>query len=255
MNSDPSRKPVLPILAALLIWLAVGLPQAYPVRPAAAQEPDHGQINVVLDAGHGGIDHGANGPTGLIEKTVNLELVRKLTLGLERRFQVTLTRSDDYQLPLRQRAAIANQGKGDLFVSLHTGAAFLHAVRGVTIYYHSPQGDTGSPAPAHQDSADMPRLWREIQTRHIAASRRLAEALKEALLKSGIASECRILAVPLPLLEGADMPAVLVEVGPITNPAAESAMLSPSGLDLLAGAISQGIAGFLDQPASRANPQ
>ena len=203
----------------------------------------------------GGIDHGARGPTGLIEKTVNLELARKLTLELERRYQVTLTRSDDYQLPLRQRAAIANQAEADLFVSLHTGAAFLHAVRGLAIYYHAPQGDAGSPAPARRDGADAPRLWQDIQTRHIAASRRLAEALKASLLKSGITSECRILAVPLPLLEGADMPAVLVEVGPITNPAAESAMLSPGGLDLLAGAMGQGIAAFLHQSSASTNPQ
>ena len=210
---------------------------------------------MALDAGHGGMDTGAKGSTGSLEKTVTLELARKLAVQLEARYRVTLTRSDDYHLPLRQRAAIANQAKSDLFVSLHTGAAYLHSVRGMAIYYHSPVRRPGPPEAVRQDGGSAPLRWRYIQTRHTAASRRFAEALKEALVNKGTVSDCRILSAPLPVLEGADMPAVLVEVGPITNPAAESSMLSPQGLDVLARAISRAIAGYLDQPAGGADPQ
>jgi N-acetylmuramoyl-L-alanine amidase len=202
---------------------------------------------VALDPGHGGADTGARGPTGAIEKDVALALARRTASLLEERLRVVLTRSDDYQIPLRQRAAIANQAGADLFVSLHTGASFLHSARGMTVYYHAPL--RGAPAAVPETSApgNAPVRWDRIQTRHTAASQRLARTLQEALSRTGSAVPCRMLSAPLPLLEGADMPAVLVEVGPITSPTAESDLLSQPGLEALARAIGRGITAYLEQ--------
>jgi N-acetylmuramoyl-L-alanine amidase len=185
--------------------------------------------------------------TGLIEKDVALELARKLALRLETEYRVTLTRSDDYQLPLPQRAAIANQAKADLFISLHTGASYHHSARGMTVYYHAPIANLKGADAAQQEHDTALTRWSRIQDRHTAASRRLAAALQNALTGLGDAYACRILPAPLPLLEGADMPAVLVEVGPITNPTAESSILSDQGLNRLVQAIGKGISTYLDQ--------
>jgi N-acetylmuramoyl-L-alanine amidase len=190
----------------------------------------------------------------LSEKDVALELARKLALRLETEYRVTLTRSDDYQLPLPQRAAIANQAKADLFISLHTGASYHHSARGMTVYYHAPIANLKGADAAQQEHDTALTRWSRIQDRHTAASRRLAAALQNALTGLGDAYACRILPAPLPLLEGADMPAVLVEVGPITNPTAESSILSDQGLNRV-GAWRSLVAHLLwEQGAGGSNP-
>lgn len=234
-------------MVGLFIWIAAGLFTGLLAMPLTACSAGRDSINIAVDAGHGGADSGAKGPTGLIEKDVVLELARKMALQLETDYRVTLTRSDDYQLPLRQRAAIANQAKADVFISLHAGASYHHSARGLTIYYHAPIATAGSTDAVQQGSDTAPKRWSHIQSRHSAASQRLAAALQNALTGLSDAHACRILPAPLPLLEGADMPAVLVEVGPITNPAAESSILSDQGLNLLAQAIGRGISTYLEK--------
>jgi len=247
VNSNALKKPRIMALAGLLICIVAGLLAGISATPLAAGSTVRDAINIALDAGHGGADSGAHGPTGLIEKDITLELARKMALRLETEYRVTLTRSDDYQLPLRQRAAIANQAKADLFISLHTGASYHHSARGLTIYYHAPIDTAGSTDAVQQANQTALKRWSHIQSRHSAASQRLAAALQNALTGLGDAYACRILPAPLPLLEGADMPAVLVEVGPITNPAAEGNILSDQGLNLLVEAIGKGISTYLDQ--------
>ncbi len=240
-------KPRRGALAVLIILLSAGVFTYSSSGSALAAPPLREDINVALDAGHGGADLGASGPTGLIEKDVTLELVRKMALLLESEIRVTLTRSDDYQLPLRQRAAIANQSKADLLISLHTGASFLHSSRGLTIYYHRPAQTPDNAEDASVEKGIDLQRWSLIQTRHTSASMRLAKSIQSTLANMVPATDCKILSAPLPLLEGADMPAVLIEVGSITNPASESTMRSQQGLDLLARALHTGIVDYLNQ--------
>lgn len=204
---------------------------------------------IALDPGHGGKEVGARGPTGLQEKDVCLEIARKLALKLESRYQVTLTRSDDYQVDLDQRAAIANQANADVLISLHTGAAFNHSARGMTIYYHAddnqrqPSGELTRPG-----KADDPHQWEQTQRHHQTASKLLASALKKSLdLLDPESPGCTVHGAPLAVLEGADMPAVLIELGHITHPTTETNLADPQYQQELTDAISKGIQAYLSE--------
>ncbi len=203
--------------------------------------PADGRQHVALDPGHGGDDVGARGPTGALEKDVSLELARALALLLEESYRVTLTRGDDYHVPLRQRAAIANQARAQLFISLHTAAGFLHATRGAVIYVHKPVDPPVLRPGAPEGDAPPVVEWRRVQERHETGSRALAQALKPHLANLAGIEDVRIAGAPLAVLEGADMPAVLVEVGHITNPATEQRLTSPQDVEALARAIQAGI--------------
>jgi N-acetylmuramoyl-L-alanine amidase len=208
---------------------------------------------VALDPGHGGKDVGAMGPTGLLEKNVCLELARNLTLRLESRYQVILTRSDDYQVEVRQRTAIANQAEADLLISLHTGAGYAHAARGIIVYYYADAARRAlKDDMEHQVPADDPRQWHQTQKRHQPASLALATALKKRLGAVPDAPLCSIRGAPLAVLEGADMPAVLIEIGNITHPATEDRLAALKDGGWLAGPIVDGIQDFLtDRQRSR----
>jgi N-acetylmuramoyl-L-alanine amidase len=199
---------------------------------------------VALDPGHGGHDQGARGPTGLLEKRVTLELAQKLALRLESRYLVRLTRSDDYDVELHQRAATANHSKADLFISLHTGAGFVHATQGLAVYYHQ-TGKPGTESVAKGAAVAGPRQWKDLQQRYAAASKALATHMQHALEAMPQRPSCQALGAPLAVLQGADMPAILIEVGHITHPATETLLSQSHGLDALVNAINQGIERFL----------
>jgi len=232
-------------------WLAVGVILLGTLAPALANPPllfPEKTARIALDPGHGGRDTGAQGPTGLLEKDVCLELARKLALRFETLYQVTLTRSDDYQVEIKQRAAIANQADADLLISLHTGASFVHSARGISIYYHTAASRSIS-------SNDMPRSgesddrqqWEQTQNRHQSASLALATVIKKYLDQDPDAPRCSIHGAPLAVLEGADMPAVLIEIGHITHPATEAKLADPQSRERLAEQIYYGVQAFLSE--------
>jgi N-acetylmuramoyl-L-alanine amidase len=237
----------LPIVIALLVgavWIATPVPVwADPPLNLPGQ-----YFRVALDPGHGGSDLGARGPTGLLEKNVCLALARDLALRLESQYKVILTRSDDYQVELHQRDAIANQADADLLISLHTGASFVHATRGMTVYYYS-DADRGAPSDAMDRpvAADDAQQWDLTQNRYQAASLALATALKKRLDKGPESPGCSLRGAPLTVLEGADMPAVLIEIGHITHPATETRLAALKDGGWLAEQIADGIMDFLSQ--------
>jgi N-acetylmuramoyl-L-alanine amidase len=199
---------------------------------------------VAVDPGHGGRDSGARGPTGLLEKTVCLELARKLAARLETRYRVTLTRSDDYQVEAPQRAAIANAAGADVLISLHTGGSYVHSTRAMTIYYYAPLNPTANTPQSSTEALDRQR-WDQTQLRHQAASLALATALKPYLEQIPGAPVCDIRGAPLVQLEGADMPAVLIEIGRISHPATEAELREPQEQELLAEQIFKGTQAYL----------
>ncbi len=241
------RKLVHGILTGLMIASLL----AATAGPAFAQSPPSlldQTLRVALDPGHGGKDLGARGPTGLLEKDVCLTLARNLALRLESRYNVILTRSDDYQVEPQERAAIANQAEANLLVSLHTGAAYAHTTRGITIYYYAQRDSTAPPDDMERlVSADDPQQWSRTQLRHQPASLALATALKKRLDRVPDAQGCSIHGAPLAVLQGADMPAVLIEIGNITHPATEARLATLQNGQWLAGPILDGIQDFLTE--------
>jgi N-acetylmuramoyl-L-alanine amidase len=206
---------------------------------------------IVLDPGHGGDDIGARGPEGTLEKAVALELARILAAQLQHRYRVVLTRTDDSRMSLENRTASANNRKADLFISIHTGGSTAHSTSGTTVYYYQPFSEqTRSLPPADSDAAAntaAPILWDRVQSRYTEKSRNIAGLINAHFNTSGAAGESRIAGAPLAVLKGADMPAILIEFGYITNPAEEKLLQDKRFLIGLALAVHQAIDEYFEQ--------
>jgi N-acetylmuramoyl-L-alanine amidase len=223
------------------------------IRPAAgsAEEFFPGALpkTIVLDPGHGGHDAGARGPGGALEKTVSLNLARKIADGLKDRFRVILTRTDDYWLDIPERTAIANTAGADLFVSLHTGASFLHQQSGISVFFFREASERApaaeimaAPPPEGGDSAVV---WDTVQSGHLKSSRELARLMHRYLSHPAPSGQGSVQGAPMLVLRGADMPAVLVEPGYLTNPVEEKMLTSPEALALVAEKVGNAIIVFL----------
>jgi N-acetylmuramoyl-L-alanine amidase len=205
---------------------------------------------IVIDPGHGGQDNGVRGPDGRLEKTVTLELARLMAAQLEPEFKVVLTRTDDYGMELDKRTAVANHLKADIFIAIHTGGSFVHSTTGTSIYYYrtssSPGATKGQEPSSANKKRNKPILWNNIQNRYVARSRALAGMINDRL-QALPAVQSRTERAPLVVLQGAAMPAVLIEVGYLTNPADEKNLGDQRFLMDLARQISLGIEDFLSQ--------
>ena len=212
---------VLPILGILILcFLSTG------AIPAVAKQPlfDAYRRIIVLDPGHGGRKSGARGADGTAEKTVALELAQLIAAELQRDYKVTLTRTDDYHVDLDNRTALANHLKADVFVSLHTGGSFVYRTAGTIIYYY-------------QNVAESSAIWREagLQGKNKNTSNPMAPCPKQLSGKQPDSGpydkftpqhlksikNIRIQGAPLAVLQGAHMPAILIEAGYLTNPVEE----------------------------------
>jgi N-acetylmuramoyl-L-alanine amidase len=205
---------------------------------------------IVLDPGHGGQEAGARGPDGTLEKTVTLELARLIAAELERDLKVVLTRTDDYLVDLNNRTSVANNVKANLFISIHTGASFVHSTAGTSVFYYQKFSDSDSSAGQQPSSAgrkdNNPILWKNVQNQYVDKSRKLAGII-EARLNHMASAQIRIEGAPLAVLQGAAMPAILIEVGYLTNPAEEKKLSDKRFLMDLAEQISRGIVDYLSQ--------
>jgi N-acetylmuramoyl-L-alanine amidase len=186
---------------------------------------------VVLDPGHGGRDPGATGVGGLREKHVTLRLARALAPRLEELgFRVVLTRSDDRELGLEERTAIAEAARGDLFVSLHANAAPRRSVHGVETYFLDENHERHSLTVAARENgisrAQVNPLQRTLARLRVSEvspqSRRLAEYVQSGIV-GGMPRRFRpvndlgVKKGPFYVLYLSTMPAVLVEAGFLTN--------------------------------------
>ncbi len=198
---------------------------------------------VVLDPGHGGNDAGAHGPSGLKEKDVTLAVARALSESLAGSCRMVLTRDDDYGLSVEERTSIANHNRATLFISLHNGAGSTSATGGMAVYFCGQVArETLPEADVSLDTDLVP--WRAVYLRHQAASRRLARLLINRLEPLADDGEVDSGAIPLLVLKGADMPAVLVETGCLTNPVDEQKLADPDYVRAIAAAIAVAVRTF-----------
>jgi N-acetylmuramoyl-L-alanine amidase len=222
-----------------------------PVPGATLGSPRPAFQTVVIDPGHGGDDIGTKGAGGLQEKAFTLDVARRLRALIEMRLglRVFLTRDDDRPVALDARAAVANNSKADLFISLHANASSSPALAGAEIY-HLKLDREGEDArrQAEAEAVALPVLgggtrsldvirWDLAQARHVNESAMLASLVAEELRKTVPLSPRGIQQAPLRVLEGADTPAVLVEMLYVSNAAQEKA----AGTDEFKNAIAQGL--------------
>ena len=222
--------------------------------------PATGIRTIVIDPGHGGDEAGARGAAGTLEKDITLAVARRLRTMIESRLglRVFQTRDDDHAMALDDRSAYANSQRADLFVSLHANAALRPTLKGTEVYYL-----TGEAVDASEGSEGVPPIllpalgggtravdlvrWESAQSRHLRESAALAGTLEQALRGRVEMSGRPVQQAPFRVLVGAAMPAVLVEMGYLSNAEQEKALASSSYQDLVVQALFDGIVRYRAQ--------
>jgi N-acetylmuramoyl-L-alanine amidase len=260
-EQDGPPRLVLEFKAALAPTRKDAVAAAPVPRPAAG---DSATIRtVVIDPGHGGEEVGALGPGGAMEKDVTLSIARKLRAAIQNSlgYQVFLTRDRDDAVALDERAAVANNYKADLFVSIHANASRAHGAHGSEVYFLSYQASDdesrrvaqaegaaplvaaeAGPAPAGTDLSLI--LWDMAQAEHLEESSALASRIQEELAVVTGSEGRGIKQAPFRVLVGAAMPAVLVEIAFITNPDEEKELTSDVFQSKVTAALLKGIARY-----------
>ena len=237
-----------------LIWLLILIFAALTPK-ALAQETSlsvdlSGRKVIVLDPGHGGHDLGAVGPSGLAEKSLTLALAQEIKDILSGAYTVYLTRDGDYWVDIEKRTAIANHLRADVFVSLHAGGSFHHKAGGIAIYYFCPGTTQGLSLQQEENTVgtmDTLHLWDDIQSVHAAKSKLLADLVHRQLVAKLNPMDKGIHKAPCSVLRGADMPAILFEIGYVSHPAEEKELRDSNVLAAVAEAVGQGIREFFRQ--------
>jgi len=215
---------------------------------------------IIIDAGHGGKDPGAVGRKGMKEKDIVLKLARILAEKVRDNLdcQPVLTRGTDVFLPLEKRTAMANIEKADLFISLHVNAHRYTNVQGLETYFLNIALDEDSMNLAARENATSTKNISDLQVilnglmlnTKIHESSRLAEFVHRGLMSevSGGYKQVKnrgVRQAPFYVLIGAEMPAVLVEIGYITNPVECTRLGSDAYLTRVASGIAAGIGHYM----------
>jgi N-acetylmuramoyl-L-alanine amidase len=219
---------------ALAIVFSMAASSGIAEAPASDDRSPERFDTVVLDAGHGGEDDGAMGVSGLVEKELVLDVGRRLAARLrERDLRVVMTRDDDRFVPLEERFAIANDARGDLFISIHANATKDAGVSGVETFFLSVDASDDE---AHRvallenqafaASGAIPEMGDSLNAilGDLIASDYLKESnefarLAQRHLAGDEANHSRgVKQAPFVVLQGVQMPSSLVEIGFITNP-------------------------------------
>lgn len=244
-------------------------PDAAPPMPDLT--PEIAIRSIVIDPGHGGDEIGARGPGGALEKTVTLQTARRLKAAIEARLGIRalLTRDGDQTVRLDERASLANNNKADLFISLHANASVRPSVAGAEVFSLN-LAEYGADAEqlAASEATRLPVFgggtrpielirWDMAQARHTKDSGAWATFVLDELRNRVPIAERPIIRAPFRVLVGANMPAVLVEMGFITNPDQEKQLASDAFQNALVAALVQSIVrfrGYLDAGREGATP-
>lgn len=227
---------------------------------------------VMLDPGHGGIDAGTTGPTGVVEKDVVLDFAFALKARLEAsgKVDVVMTREDDRFIALRERVKIAREQAVDLFVSIHADSVREASVRGATVY-------TLSEKASDKAAADL--ALKENASDELAGleSREEADEVGDILMDltrrethnfsvafaSGLVGELsnttRMIRNPhraagFWVLRAPDVPSVLLEIGYLSNDEDEKLLTSNEWRDRVTEAVGAAVLRFFGPKIAAAGP-
>lgn len=245
----------------LVLDIHAGSPSDVPAPTALAPSSPGGRV-IVIDPGHGGVETGALGKGGAVEKELNLLLAQALRSALEARLnaRVVMTREADIVVPHANRTAIANQNKATLFLSIHLNSSFGSKATGAETYFlsltasdrHAAQAAAAENAFAESAGSDGAEeegqleliLWDLAQSRHLAESQRLATLIQGELNSALGLRDRGVKQAPFAVLNGAAMPAVLIELGFISNPEDEARLKDPAHRARLVEAVARAVVAF-----------
>jgi N-acetylmuramoyl-L-alanine amidase len=218
---------------------------------------------LVLDAGHGGHDTGAVGPSGLMEKEIVLDVTRRVARMVESGLgvKVVMSRDSDVFVPLRERTNFANKQRADLFVSIHANAHPQAVSEGVETYFLSSEASDNAArqvaavengvvqlesSGGSRQRGDMLKsiLWDLAQSEFQEESSFMAETVQDSMSKSLSLVNRGVKQAGFYVLGGAAMPAILIEIGFLTNRKEEKKLGTAEHREALARAIYTGLAEY-----------
>jgi N-acetylmuramoyl-L-alanine amidase len=238
-------------------------PPPTPATPEERRKVDR-LIIVAIDAGHGGEDPGAIGPTGLREKDVVLavSLALRDRLNAVPGMRVMLTRDGDFFVPLAERVRKARRVQADLFVSIHADAFVRREARGASVFVLSERGATSSAArwmAERENAADrvggvnlagvaavrdrqLLATMADMSTAaQIRDSLRLGGEVLQGIGRVGRLHKRQVEQAGFAVLRAPDIPSILVETAFISNPEEEQRLRDPAFRAQLVEALADGI--------------
>jgi N-acetylmuramoyl-L-alanine amidase len=216
---------------------------------------------IAIDAGHGGHDQGTEGPKGLLEKDLVLDVATRLGKLIEDRMgaEVIYTRSDDTFIPLEERTQLANEKKADLFLSIHANSSPYPRIAGIETFYLNFSDSKEALDVAARENASSQKPIFELQdiiqkiTKHDKAeeSKEFAGRVQAALYAfsaRNVPGERNrgVKKAPFVVLIGANMPSVLAEIGFLSNPREEALLKKPDYRQKLAEALYRGVTRYAE---------
>jgi len=230
---------------------------------AIARQLALGIRRIAIDAGHGGKDGGAVGFfKGVYEKDVVLSIAKRLAQKIRQHIQceVIMTRHEDQFLPLEERSKIANANHADLFISIHTNAHPNHSVYGFETYYLNLTSDDDAIRVAALENEVSGRKMNDLDTilhdlmqnAKINESSRLAGHVQNSInqhLKKyyRFIKDNGVKQAPFYVLMGAEMPAILIETGFISNQRDCRRLTNPAFQNHLCNAVVEGIKSYIEE--------
>ena len=215
---------------------------------------------IVIDPGHGGKDPGSYIEGQIVEKDLTLALAQIVERKVEEKFNidVILTRDKDVFIPLERRTAFANINKADLFISLHINAHKQPDVHGFETYFLNMATDERAVLVAARENATSEKSISDLQSilndlmlnTKISESSKLAHEVQRGVLgqvkkKYDDIRDLGVKQAPFYVLIGAELPAILVETGFMTNPVERKRLQNPKYLETLADGIVAGVERYM----------
>lgn len=205
--------------------------------------PGHASAaKIVVDAGHGGSDSGAIGVNDLQEKTVNLDIARRLRdLLVQRGYEVAMSRDTDDFISLKGRVDFTNGQQPDLFVSVHANSYFNAGARGAMVLYY----DDAYPQSSYPASEEMKALTPE--------SRKLAQQVLDAFVQTTGLENKGLVPSAVYVVRMGTVPSILVETAFLSNAEDAELLASDSMRQTMALGIARGIEAYIS-PQSNVFP-
>lgn len=239
---------------------AVGLAVGILGWPATAERARDRFDTVVIDAGHGGEDDGAQGAGGLAEKEVVLDVARRLAEQLQDAgLNVKLTRTDDTFVPLEVRTSVANDARGDLFISIHANSSPKRGPRGIETYFVALESSDAeaqrlaareneafgaSGAAKRSEDPFTAMLGDMIVAEHVHESSEFSKLVQAELGGLSGARSRGVKQAPFVVLMGVQMPASLLEIGFLSNAGDEKLLRRDAHREALAEAVARAVLAF-----------
>lgn len=264
------------VMVSAIVAVSASASEASKKKSSAGRDRD--EFIVVIDAGHGGHDHGAI-DNGTREKDINLGVAKKFAANVKKRLKnvkVVMTRDDDTFISLQERANIANRNRGNLFVSIHTNSvdkksANRKTVAGTSVYALGPQKDANNLKVAQRENSVIELednfhqkysgfdpskdesyiIFEMAQKKNLGQSLRFADNAQKELVSTAGRKDRGVKQAGFWVLWATSMPSVLVELDFICNPTAADFLASEKGQQKLADALTNALEKYV---ASYRNP-